>query len=209
MLRFVLSPDGWVAPDIRRRAARPRGVDATELRDGEPGGLKTVVLARLPSQGGGGPFRSPNGRRAPRERRASVAVDGEQSRPCRRRRVQGRRGDKIGWRLGCDSGERRGSRRSGQRARVLNTKRSGGRAVARVDLFTSRQLDLALGRANVIHAALKQGAAGSAFLARADRLRRYRASEADPTTRTERGGAPADDAGTLGGPIKLAEKPSG
>jgi predicted RNA-binding protein YlxR (DUF448 family) len=52
-------------------------------------------------------------------------------------------------------------------------------AVARVNLFTSHQLDLALGRANVIHAALKQGAASSAFLARADRLRRYRASDAD------------------------------
>ena len=82
-------------------------------------------------------------------------------------------------------------------------------AIVRVDLFTSRQLDLALGRANVIHAALKQGAASSAFLARADRLRRYRASEADATTRTERGGAPADAAGTLGRPTKLAEKPGG
>jgi len=82
-------------------------------------------------------------------------------------------------------------------------------AVARIDMFTSRQLDLALGRANVIHAALKRGAASSAFLARADRLRRYRVREADATTRTERGGAPADEAGTLGRPTKLAEKPSG
>jgi uncharacterized protein len=83
------------------------------------------------------------------------------------------------------------------------------KAIARVELFTSRQLDLALGRANVIHAALKPGAASSAFLTRADRLRRYRPSEADATTRTERGGAPADEAGTLGRPIKLAERPSG
>jgi uncharacterized protein len=82
-------------------------------------------------------------------------------------------------------------------------------SVARVDLFTSRQLDLALGRANVIHAALKQGAASSAFLARVDRLRRYRASEVGATIRTERRGAPADAAGTLGSPTKLAEKPSG
>jgi len=82
-------------------------------------------------------------------------------------------------------------------------------AIVRVDLFKSGELDLALGRANVIHAALKHGAASSAFLARADRLRRYRISEADATTRTERGGAPADEAGTLGRPTKLAEKPSG
>ena len=82
------------------------------------------------------------------------------------------------------------------------------KAVARVDLFTSRQLDLALGRANVIHAALKQGAASSAFLAKVDRLRRYRAGEAEATTRTERGSAPAEAAGTLGKPRNLAERPS-
>ena len=52
-------------------------------------------------------------------------------------------------------------------------------AIVRVDLFKSGELDLALGRANVIHAALKHGAASSAFLARADRLRRYRGGEAD------------------------------
>jgi uncharacterized protein len=97
-----------------------------------------------------------------------------------------------------------------KRVQVLTAKLGqGAKTIARVDLFTSRQLDLALGRANVIHAALKQGAASSAFLARADRLRRYRAREADATTRTERGSAPADGAGTLGRPTKLAERPSG
>jgi uncharacterized protein len=82
-------------------------------------------------------------------------------------------------------------------------------AIVRVDLFRSGQLDLALGRANVIHAALKHGAASSAFLARADRLRRYRGGEADPANRTERGDVTAENAGTFNGPINLAEKPSG
>ena len=96
-----------------------------------------------------------------------------------------------------------------KRAQALTAKLGpGAGAVARVNLFTSRQLDLALGRANVIHAALKQGAASSAFLARADRLRRYRASEPDAPTGTEHGCTPANEAGTLGRPIKLAEKPS-
>jgi uncharacterized protein len=81
--------------------------------------------------------------------------------------------------------------------------------VVRVDIFSSRQLDLALGRANVVHAALKHGAASSAFLARADRLRRYRDSEADVATGTVRRGETADEAGAFGGPIKLAEKPGG
>ena len=82
-------------------------------------------------------------------------------------------------------------------------------AIVRVDLFKSGELDLALGRANVIHAALKHGAASSAFLARADRLRRYRGGEADAATETEHGDVTADEAGTFGRSIKLAEKPGG
>jgi predicted RNA-binding protein YlxR (DUF448 family) len=43
-----------------------------------------------------------------------------------------------------------------------------------IKLFESAQLDLALGRANVIHAALKAGAASDAFLKRCRRLSLYR-----------------------------------
>jgi predicted RNA-binding protein YlxR (DUF448 family) len=78
--------------------------------------------------------------------------------------------------------------------------------IARINLFSSSQLDLALGKANVVHAALKTGAASSAFLAKAERLRRYRASEADPT-RTD-SEAPADSAAGLGRKDELAEGPS-
>jgi uncharacterized protein len=77
-------------------------------------------------------------------------------------------------------------------------------AIQRVNIFSSRQLDLALGRSNVIHAALKHGAASSAFLAGADRLCRYRGDEAG----TDRGGVIEDEAGRFGAPIELAEKPS-
>jgi predicted RNA-binding protein YlxR (DUF448 family) len=80
------------------------------------------------------------------------------------------------------------------------------RTIARINLFSSSQLDLALGKANVVHAALKTGAASSAFLAKAERLRRYRASEGD-ATRTD-GGAPADSAAGLGRQDELAEGPS-
>jgi predicted RNA-binding protein YlxR (DUF448 family) len=43
-----------------------------------------------------------------------------------------------------------------------------------VGLFTSSQLDLALGRTNVIHAALASGGPGEGFLARCRRLAAYR-----------------------------------
>jgi uncharacterized protein len=96
-----------------------------------------------------------------------------------------------------------------KRARALRANLGpAAESVPRIDLFTSRQLDLALGKTNVIHAALKQGAAASALLARVDRLRRYRASEADAAGKPQKGGAPATTVGTLGRPDDLAEKPS-
>ncbi|MBA5776091.1 RNA-binding protein [Stappia sp. F7233] len=62
---------------------------------------------------------------------------------------------------------------------------SGGCPIVR--LFTSAQLDLALGRSNVIHAALLAGPASAGFLERAVRLARYR-SVSD--------GVPVDDEGS-------------
>ena len=48
-----------------------------------------------------------------------------------------------------------------------------------VTAFPSAQLDLALGRSNVVHAALLAGTASSTFLARFHRLERFRAGEPD------------------------------
>jgi predicted RNA-binding protein YlxR (DUF448 family) len=79
--------------------------------------------------------------------------------------------------------------------------------VARINLFSSGQLDLALGKANVIHAALKSGAASAAFLARAERLRRYRTSEADGSALID-GAVPANPAATESRTDDLAERPS-
>jgi predicted RNA-binding protein YlxR (DUF448 family) len=50
-----------------------------------------------------------------------------------------------------------------------------------VDVLTSEQLDLALGRSNVIHAALLAGSAGKTFLSRSQILVRYRMADDDKT----------------------------
>jgi predicted RNA-binding protein YlxR (DUF448 family) len=49
-----------------------------------------------------------------------------------------------------------------------------GRGIAGVETFTSTQLDLAFGRSNVVHAALLAGPESETFLARFDRLERFR-----------------------------------
>ena len=54
-----------------------------------------------------------------------------------------------------------------------------------VALFSGAQLDLALNRPNVVHAALLAGPAGETFLARVARLKRFRNSAANETASTE------------------------
>ncbi|WP_210254793.1 RNA-binding protein [Methylocapsa sp. S129] len=69
--------------------------------------------------------------------------------------------------------------------------------IARINLFSSSQLDLALGRTNVIHAALGAGEASAAFLYRARRLAQYRSNgEGVPpiAAMTDDGGEPIVEA---------------
>jgi uncharacterized protein len=69
--------------------------------------------------------------------------------------------------------------------------------IARINLFSSSQLDLALGRTNVIHAALGAGEASAAFLYRARRLAEYRSNGAvspPAAARTEHRGEPSVEA---------------
>jgi len=61
---------------------------------------------------------------------------------------------------------------------------AGEREIGVIDVFTSAQLDLALGRSNVVHAALLAGPATQTFVARCALLSRFRAGE--PGQRTDR-----------------------
>lgn len=69
-----------------------------------------------------------------------------------------------------------GVRKLGQAfTRILG---DGAQAVPRLRLFDAAQMDLALGRSNVIHAALKASAAADAFYERCQRLELYRGPDA-------------------------------
>ena len=52
--------------------------------------------------------------------------------------------------------------------------REDGEAIPTIKSFTTAQLDLALGRSNVVHAALLAGPANDTVLARLARLERFR-----------------------------------
>ena len=57
---------------------------------------------------------------------------------------------------------------------LVRRRAAAGDAIRSIKLFASQRLDLALGRTNVIHAALAAGPAGHAFLSRCHRLMFYR-----------------------------------
>jgi hypothetical protein len=59
------------------------------------------------------------------------------------------------------------------------------REIAIVDLFSRGQLDLALNRPNVVHAALLSGPGGETFLVRAGRLRRFQTGPSPAHARTD------------------------
>ena len=210
MLRFALSPDGSVVPDIRRKLPG-RGV-WTRLS------FETVGRAAT-KQAFSRAFRA----KAAAPASLAETVDGllEQD-ALQSLSIANKAGLVVAGAFKVDSAIGAGgvvaliqasdgaADGAAKRVHALRAKLGPeANAIVRVDLFTSVQLDLALGRANVIHGALKHGAASSAFLARADRLRRYRGGEAVAATGTERGGENAGEAGTFGRPIKLAEKPGG
>ena len=61
---------------------------------------------------------------------------------------------------------------------ALRQRRTPG-PVGKIQILTSAQLDLALGRPNVVHAALLAGRASDTVLARLQRLERFRAGDLD------------------------------
>jgi len=73
-----------------------------------------------------------------------------------------------------------------------------------ISLFTSIQLDLALGRTNVIHAALGAGRAADSFLARCRRLAAYRGVTLDGAPR-EAPVAQVGNADAIGRPDEVTE----
>ncbi|MCW5695080.1 MAG: RNA-binding protein [Pseudolabrys sp.] len=83
--------------------------------------------------------------------------------------------------LAAADGAADGKRKIAAALRRSATERAG--AVPIVGCFTSAQLDLALNRLNVVHAALLDGPVSETFLARTARFERYRAENPGETDR--------------------------
>ena len=207
MLRFALAPDGAVVPDIRRKLPG-RGVWTRLSAEAVRRAAKKDAFSRA--------FRAKA--RAPAALAETVDTllekDALQSLAMANKAGLVAAGAvKVDLAVEADDiaaliQARDAGPNGAKRTRAFGMKLGRAGTIPVINLFSSSQLGLALGKANVIHAALKSGAATTAFLARAERLSRYRASEADANITTESGAEPAGDGAVLGQTEKSADSPS-
>ena len=174
MLRFVVAPDGNVIPDLKRNLPG-RGLWVTATREAVGEAVKRKAFARgfkrdvrLPAE-----FVVSTENLLERSALDALSIVGKAGQAINGfAKVEAALvdGDAVALLHASDAAPD-GVRKLNATAR-RNTENSG--SVAVLGAFTSAQLDLALGRSNVVHAALLAGAATDTFIARFSRLERFR-----------------------------------
>ena len=176
MLRFVAGPDGTVVPDIKRKLPG-RGVWVTATCEAVAEAVKRGALQRGLKANVKVPADLPDRVDRLLERAAldALAMTHKAGRIVAGfQRVEGAitAGDLAALIHAAEAapdGVRKLAARSGG-----VEEQSGTSEIPVISAFTSSQLDLALGRPHVIHAALLSGREGETFLARWRTLERYR-----------------------------------
>ena len=180
LIRFVVAPSGEVIPDLKRklpgrglwlRASRRTVAEAVRRHQFSRGFKRDVrAAATLPADTEALLERSCTEALAMAAKAGQVIsgfakVEGLLE--------QGRAGALIHASDGAADGIRKLDAIAGQRTGNIGE----SRGLPIVTALTSAQLDLALGRSNVIHAALLAGPASKTFLSRCQTLVRYRAAD--------------------------------
>lgn len=177
LIRFVRAPDGAVVPDLKRRLPG-RGLWITATRQAVEDGVRRNVFARgfktaTPPPAGLADLTDQLLERAALD---ALAIAGKAGLV---RAGRGKVEDALGRGEAVAVLHARDGAEDGKRK--INAYLRGGPAdLPVIEAFSVEQLDLALGRANVVHAALLAGSATTTFLARASRLARYRAQDGHP-----------------------------
>jgi predicted RNA-binding protein YlxR (DUF448 family) len=176
LIRFVAAPEGAIVPDIKRKLPG-RGVWVTARRVAIDEAVKRNVFARSLKR----EVRAPADLSATVERQLVAAALDALSMAYKAGRVAigfGRvetalAGDPVMAVLNASDGAADGARKI---AAAVARRQTGenAREIPIVSRFTSAQLDLALGRSNVVHAALLAGPASNGFLERYRSLERFR-----------------------------------
>jgi predicted RNA-binding protein YlxR (DUF448 family) len=189
LIRFVVSPQGEVIPDLKRKlpgrglwisASRRTVAEAVRRHQFKRGFKRDVrVAATLPADTEALLVRSVTEALAMTAKAGQVVsgfskVEGLLE--------QGKAEALIHASDGAADGIRKLDAIAGQRSRNIGE----SRVLPIVSVLTSEELDLALGRSNVIHAALLAGPASKTFLSRCQTLVRYRMADDDKTANAAR-----------------------
>ena len=189
LIRFVVSPQGEVIPDLKRKlpgrglwvaASRRTVAEAVRRHQFSKGFKRDVrVAATLPADTEALLVRSATEALAMAAKAGQVVsgfakVEGLLE--------QGKAEALIHASDGAADGIRKLDAIAGQRSRNIDE----SPVLAIVTVLTSAELDLALGRSNVIHAALLAGPASKSFLSRCQILVRYRMADDDKTATAAR-----------------------
>ena len=181
LIRFVASPDGAVVPDLKRKLPG-RGVWLTAVRASVDQAVKRNVFARSLKR----EVRAAADLGATVERQLESAALDALSIAHKASRVAigfGRTEAAVAKEpvvavLTASDGSPDGTRKIAAAAGRRQTAENTGE-IPIIAAFTSAQLDLALGRSNVVHAALLAGPASNGFLARYRSLERFRTVDPD------------------------------
>ncbi|HEX2655041.1 MAG TPA: RNA-binding protein [Xanthobacteraceae bacterium] len=181
MIRFVLAPSGELIPDLKRKLPG-RGVWVTDSRACIAEAVKRKAFARSLKGTVQVPADLVGSVEQLLERSAldALAIAGKAGRAVNGfTKVEAAiEGEPVVAVLHAANASAEGVRKI---AAALKRRFGEGSDEARiVDAFTSAQLNLALGRSHVIHAALLAGSASSGFLARCRKLERFRSEESKP-----------------------------
>lgn len=184
LIRFVVSPDGTVVPDLKRKlpgrglwvsASRALVAEAVRRNQFSRGFKRDIRAAKtLPEDTENLITRSVI------EALAMAAKAGQVVSGFGKVEDALRAGQAAALLHACD-GSPDGIRKLDAIARQRAGNNGESPEIPVLTILTSAQLDLALGRSNVIHAALLAGPAGKTFLSRSQILVRYRMADDDKT----------------------------
>lgn len=174
-IRFVQGPDGQVVPDLRCKlpgrgawvtAERPRVLEAVKRRSFKRAFKSEVEVPPTLADMIDGLLERDALQALSLANKAGLVVAGAT-------KVEGSIGPKVPAALiSASDGSADGVRK--MEAAIRRLMGDEADSIARIRDFRSDQLDLALGRTNVIHAAVAGGTAAEGFVTRARRLARYR-----------------------------------
>ena len=184
LIRFVVSPDGDVVPDLKRKLPG-RGLWVTATREAVADAVKRNLFGRgfKRSVRAGPDFAAETERLLVRGALDALAITAKAGDVVS---GFGKVEDAIGQHeavalLHASDGAADGIRKLNAVVRQSARSEAESAAISIITAFTSDELDLALGRSNVIHAALLPGSASRTFLSRCHGLVRYRMAESGMT----------------------------